>query len=120
MGTMISKQAELIAARVSAGLVGMDPFTILTIISQVLPIVIACWNRNDEPNAQLSAVNFKRYYKAHPEQARRRTAHRVRAKANEPMTREQSFAIADAIIAQALESDAETVTACCLEVQAQS
>lgn len=112
---MIKHQAELVAARVSAVMVGMDPITILTIVSQVLPLVLACWGRNDEPNAQLSSVNFKRYYKAHPEQARRRIARRVRAEADAPMTKEMSFTIADAIIAQALEAPAETATACCLE-----
>lgn len=120
MGTSISKQAELIAARVPSVLVGMDPVTILTIISQVLPLVIACWNKNDEPNAQLSAVNFKRYFKAHPELVRRRIARRVRAEADAPMSKEASFIIASAIIAQALESPTEIITACCLEAPAQS
>ena len=110
---IIQEHAKAIAGRVDANAVGLDPITILTIITQVLPLVISCWNRNDEPNPQLSAVNFQRYYNAHPEQALRRTARRVRAEADAPMTKEQSFAFAKAIIDQALNTDDATVTACC-------
>ena len=116
----LNQQAELAAARVDAVAVGMDPLTILTILTQVVPLLTSCWNRNDEPNPQLSSVNFRRYYKAHPEQARRRTARRIRAEADEPMSKAQSFALADALIAQALEETPETVAACCMEAATQS
>ena len=111
----LNQQAELAAARVDSAGVGMDPFTILTILTQVLPLLTSCWNRNDETNPQLSAVNLKRYHDRHPEALRRRTARRIRAEAEETMSKAQSFALADAVIAQALEETPETVAACCVE-----
>lgn len=112
----VNQQAEAVASRVDSAGFGMDPVLILTIITQVLPLVIACWNKNDEPNTSLSAASFRRYYKAKPEQCLRRTARRVRAEATEPMTKEQSFKLAQAIIDQANETPADTVAACCTEV----
>lgn len=112
----VNQQAEAVAGRVDPVQFGMGPLTILGIITQVLPLVIACWNRNDEPNPSLSAANFRRYYKSKPEQCLRRTARRVRADATQPMTKEQSFMLAQAIIDQALELDQDTVAACCTQV----
>lgn len=115
MSDNLKQQAELAAARVDAESVGLDSFTIITILSTVLPLLTQCWNRNDEPNATLSAANLRRYHDAHPEQLRKRTARRIRGEADEPMTKVQSLALADAVIAQALEADEDTVTACCRE-----
>jgi len=111
----LNEQAKLAAARVDSAGFGMDPLTIFTILTQVLPLLTSCWNRNDEPNPQLSAVNLKRYHDSHPEALRRRTARRIRAEAEKPMTKEQSFSLADAVIAQSLEETPETVAACCME-----
>ncbi len=111
----LNEQAQLAANRVDATAVGLDPFTILTIVTQVLPILTSCWNKNDEPNPELSARNLKRYNDAHPKQLLKRTARRIRAEATEPMTKEQSFALAEAVIAQALEAAPETVKVCCME-----
>jgi len=114
----ITQQAELAAARVDAEAVGFDPITIITILTQVLPLIVSCWNRNDEPNAEMSATNFVRYYQGHPEQALRRTARRIRAEADTPMSKEQSFALARAVIDQALEASPAEVKACCREANA--
>lgn len=111
----LNEQAQLAANRVDAAAVGLDPFTILTILTTVLPVIASCWNRNDEPNPELSARNFRRYHDAHPKQLLKRTARRIRAEATEPMTKEQSFALAEAVIAQALEAAPEAIKACCME-----
>lgn len=116
----LKQQAELAAARVDAESVGIDPFTIITILTQVLPLIVSCWNRNDEPNAEMSATNFVRYYEGHPEQALRRTARRIRAEADAPMSKEQSFALARAVIDQALEASPAEVKACCMEAKSAS
>lgn len=111
----LNEQAQLAADRVDAAGVGLDPFTIITILTTVLPILTSCWNKNDEPNPELSARNLRRYHDAHPKQLLKRTARRIRAEATEPMTKDQSFALAEAVIAQALEAAPETVKACCME-----
>ena len=108
-------QAKAAADRVDANAVGFDLITILTIITTVLPLLMSCFNKNDEPNPSLVAVSLKRYHDAHPEALLRRTARRVRAEADEPMTKEQSLLLADAVIAQALSVDADTATACAHE-----
>jgi len=120
MTLTLKDNARLIASRVDSESVLLDPITIFTIITQVLPLVVACWNKNDEPNAELSSVNFKRYHSAHPEQVRRRLARRIRGEADAPMTKSQSLEFADAIIAQVLESSVATVAACCREAQLES
>ena len=114
MSTTLDEQALLAAERVSDG-VGFDPLTILTIITQVLPLLTSCFNRNDEPNPTLAAASLKRYHDRAPAQCRKRTARRVRAEADEPMTKEQSYQLADAVIAQALSLNADQVAACCKE-----
>jgi len=108
-------QAAHAASRVNSEKVGFDPLTILTILTTVLPLLAKCWNKNDEPNAALSQVNLLRYHNAHPEQLLRRTARRIRAEADQPMTKEASFELARAVIDQALDVDAQTVSACCTE-----
>jgi len=106
MITNLEQQAQIICAKV-----GIPFLEILTILREVL----ACWTRNDEPNAPLALQSFKRYHAAHPEQCLRRTARRVRADADMPMTKEQSFKIGKAIIEQALSVDDATASACCQE-----
>lgn len=112
--TELERQAKLTADRVGPE-VGFDPLTILTLLTTLLPLLGQCFNRNDEPNPALAAASIKRYHDRAPEQLRRRTARRVRAEADQPMTKEQSFILADAIIAQALSLHEVTLAACCSE-----
>lgn len=113
----LKSQAEKIAARVDASAVGFDPITIITIITQVLPLIMQCFARNDEPNpAQVSAEVRAQNARA-PKQLRKRTARRIRGDADQPMTREESFALAEAVIAEACEAEPETVSALCASVE---
>lgn len=111
----IKQQSELAAARVDAAEVGFDPITIITIITQVLPILLSCWNRNDSPEPVESAEKIRAYNNAHPQQLRKRTARRIRAEANHPMEKYQSLLLADAVIAQAMAADQQTAALCCVE-----
>jgi hypothetical protein len=111
----LKKQAELAAARVDSIEVGIDPFTIITIITQVLPMLASCWNRNDSPDPQESSKKLRAYAEKHPQALLKRTARRVRAESDEKMTKIASFDIARAIIAQALDADESTMAICCAE-----
>ena len=113
--TSLEQQAKLAADRVDANAVGFDPLTILSLITTILPLLMNCFNRSDEPNPSMVKASFKRYHDAHPDLLRRRTARRIRGEADEPMTKEQSLLLADAVIAQALSVDADTATACAHE-----
>jgi len=111
----LNKQAEQAAQRVDVDAVGFSIFTITTILMQVLPMLAACWNRNDSPTAAESKATLQRYYDTQPEKLRKRTARRIRAETEQPMLKAASFALADAVIAQALSVSNETVAACCSE-----
>lgn len=111
----ISEQAQLAAARVDTASVSLPAVVILETLIEVLPRIAACWKRNDEPNPQLARMNLERYHKSQPEACRRRTARRIRAEAETPMSRHDSFMLADAVIQQALSADENTVAYCCVE-----
>lgn len=111
----IKSQSEKAAARVDANAVGFDPLTIIIILTQVLPILLSCWNRNDSPEPAESSVKIRAYHNAHPEKLRKRTARRIRAEAKQPMEKYQSLLLADAVIAQAIDTDQQTAALCCVE-----
>lgn len=114
---IIQKQAERVAARVDAQSVGFDPATIIMILSTVLPLILKCFQKNDEPNpAQVNAA-VKRQYESAPGVLRRRTARRIRGEAEQPMTKAQSFELADAVIAEACEAEPETMVALCAAIE---
>lgn len=111
----LNQQAALAADRVDAAAVGLDPFTILTIITQVLPILASCFNRNDSPDPAESKKKLQAYAERSPQALLKRTARRVRSESERNLSKIESFDIARAIIEQALEADDETVAACCAE-----
>ena len=113
--TSLELQAKAVADRLDPSVVGFDPITILSLITTILPLLMSCFNRNDEPNPSMVKASFKRYHDAHLELLRRRAARRIRGEADEPMTKEQSLLLADAVIAQALTVDSDTATACANE-----
>jgi len=115
MTTSLNRQAELAAARVDSAAVGFDPLTILTILTQVLPILASCWNRNDSPTPEESSERIRKYHETRPVQLRKRTARRIRSEATSPMEKWQSLQLADAVIAQAVEATPEVVATCCSE-----
>jgi len=115
MNPIYKEQAELAAARVDSTAAALDPITIVTIITQVLPVIASCWTRNDSPDPAMAAERFHSAYEDNPKKLRKRLARRIRAEAEEPMSKEQSFLLADAIIEQMLATDAEVITAGCNE-----
>lgn len=113
--THLEMQAKAVADRLDPAEVGFDPITILSLITTILPMLMACFNRNDEPNESMVKASFKRYHDSNPDALRRRTMRRVRSEADDPMTRDQAYLIADAVIAQALSVDADVAMACAHE-----
>ena len=113
--SLIEQQAERAAARVDANAVGFDPITIISILTQVLPILLSCWNRNDSPDPAESSAKIRAFHNAHPNALRKRTARRIRAEATQPMEKYQSLQLADAVIAQAISVDPQEASLCCAE-----
>lgn len=106
-----AQQAEAIAARVDSSKVGIDPATIITILTTVLPIIVSCFRRNDEPEPENVSAAVRRAHNRNPDALRRRTARRIRRSAEKPISEEDSLQLADATIAHALETPAASVAA---------
>lgn len=118
---LINEAATAAAQRVDAESVGLDPVTIITILTQVLPLVISCFQRNDEADPQSIQKALQRQSSTPAGRAslRRRTMRRVRAESDERLSKEQAFAIADAIIEEGLENNPQMVMAVCSVVSDQ-
>ena len=115
MATVYDKVAAETADRIDPTAMALDPVTIIAIITQVLPIIASCFTRNDSPDPAMAAIRFHAAHESHPNRLRKRLARRVRAEADEPMSKEQSFLMADAIIAQMLETPDDVIAAGCNE-----
>jgi hypothetical protein len=113
--TETEKQAVRVAARVPAT-VGFDPMTVIAIITQVLPMILSCFNRNDETDPAKIAAAVKRQNESAPAVLRRRTARRIRGEATEKMSKEQSFTLAEAVIEEAIAANESDVVSMCHEV----
>lgn len=112
---LIREAATAAAQRVDDS-VGLDPVTIITILTQVLPLVISCFKRNDEPQAEDIQNAVKQQMATNPERLRRRTMRRIKSESDEPMTRSQAFALADAVIEEALNQNPQMVASVCAVV----
>lgn len=118
---LIKEAATNAAQRVDAESVGIDPITIITILTTVLPELIACFRRNDENNPQeihdtvKAQCSTERGRKA----LHKRTTVRIRRKARhdgEPVSRKAAEEMANAVIDEALNQNACAVKAVCAVV----
>ncbi len=118
MNSIYEEQAKLAAARVDQTQMMMDPATIVAIITQVLPIIASCFGRNQSADPVEAAERFREYYKKDPKGMRKKLARRIRAEADQPMSKEESFALADGIIWQMLSVEDEVIVSGCMEAPA--
>lgn len=117
MSDLIAKQAQLAAARVDDRVTAeMGGITVITeIFTQVFNFLIACKNR-ETPNPAEVQASVAEENEQNPKKLLRRTARRIRANADDPMTKAESFELARASIEQALAMDGETAHAMCAAV----
>ena len=116
MSNALAQQAELAAHRVSPAVTAeMGIVAITAILTQVFSFLVACKNR-ETPDPAAVQASVGEEHDRDPVALRRRTARRIRANAEAPMTRQQSFALAKASIEQALSMDGMTAHACCMAV----
>ena len=113
--TETEKQAVRVAARVPEA-AGLDPVTVITILTTVLPMILKCFNKNDETDPAKINAAVKRQNDSAPAVLRRRTARRIRGEADHPMSKEQSFTLAEAVIAEVCEANESDVVSMCHEV----
>lgn len=98
----MKRQAEFAAARVTG--VGLDPALVITIITTVLPLLVDCFRREEEPDPVRVKAALKKAHEKNPDKLRRRVRSQVHRRSPEDLDKGQEFAIADAIIAQGLDS----------------
>ncbi len=112
----MKRQCEAAAARVVG--VGLDPALITTIITTVLPLLINCFQRENEPDPVRVQAEFRKAYDSNPERLRKRVRAQVRRQSPEPLEKGQEYAIADAIITQGLDGTTREVLAVVMEASA--
>lgn len=113
MSGEMRRQAEAAAARVQG--VGLDPALVITIITTVLPLLINCFQREDEPDPVRVQAALRKAYERNPDKLRRRVRAQVHRRSHEPIDKGQEFAIADAIIAQGLDTTPRAVALSVIE-----
>lgn len=101
---VIEQRAARVAARVPAN-VGFDPVTIITILTTVIPLISQCFGRNDESDPARTSEAVRKQNESAPHRLRTRTARRIRGEAEQPMSKQQAYALAEAVIEDALADD---------------
>lgn len=112
MSQYLGNFASRAADRVDAAKYGIDPVTIVTILTQVLPLLMSCWKRNDVQGDPAPRLALQEAYADHPDSLIRRTARRIRGEAEAPMSKAMSFDLAKAVIEQSLADPVDTFHSC--------
>lgn len=115
----LQDRAKAAAARVDVGAlsddlqqkVGIDPFTIISLITTILPLLAQCFNRDQPAPPEQTAAKIRDWNERNPQSLLRKTARRIRGEADDPMTKADSFELARAVIAEACEADDADVAA---------
>jgi len=121
---ILDEQVELASTRVDAVKVGLDPITIITILTAVLPQILSCFMDNDDVSASTTQARVKKLYEANPKRMLRRTKLAVekehkRTQRSKPksertkLTDEQAEALALAIIEQTIAEDSDIIVSAC-------
>jgi hypothetical protein len=106
----IRSLAKEVGDRIPPASFGMDPVTVVTVIYYVIRIGILCWKETDANGKADAHDVFWEFAASRPRSCRIRTARTVRQaerRAGRRITVEQSYAIADAVIARARASSRE-------------
>lgn len=100
----VRHQAEVIAARVPEA-VGLDPLLIITILTQVLPLIMNCGMNATSPKPEDIRDYVTERVNRGPksrERLQKAIARRIRGEADTHVTKEQSLLMADAVIEEAM------------------
>lgn len=109
----LQANAERIAGKVDANLVGLDPITIVTILTTVLPLLISCFKKQDEPEPAEVAEAVRDANARNPRKLLRRTTRSVKHESDVRLTTQQAEEIAQAIIDDACSQPDSVVAEAC-------
>lgn len=107
---MFENTAKQAASRVDSDGLGLDPLTVITLITTLMPLLASCFSKNDSPDPKQASDKFRKAWSDHPRTLRNRIRHQVKKKAKEDgtkLSKEQIDAVTDGIIEEALETSAE-------------
>jgi hypothetical protein len=94
----------------------LDPVTIITLVTSILPGILKCWQHRDEVPAAAASDRIRRMHKRNPERLRTKLARAVNFGAQQQghrLTVDQCEAIADGMIAEAIGTTDEVVYGLC-------
>ena len=94
----------------------LDPITVITLVSTVLPGILKCWQDRDEVPPAAAADRIRRMHKRNPERLRTKLTRAVNfgaQKQKRHLTIDQCQDLADAMIAEAVAVDDEVVYGLC-------
>lgn len=121
---LIKNAATAAAERVDAESVGLDPITVITILTEVLPALIACFRRNDESDPQEVHETVKaqcstpRGRKALKNRMTTRIRRQQRAQGKH-LNKDAAEELAEAIIEESLAQQSEVVSSLCSAISEQ-
>jgi len=117
--TTFRELAEKTAASVDPAILSFDPISLIAFFIKVLPILTSCWTSvvNDTASPddidKTALARLRGANKRNREGLVKKTARRIRAEADEPMTKQDSFILAKAAIDQALTIDESSASKLC-------
>jgi len=94
----------------------LDPVTIITLVSTILPGILKCWQDRDEVPPAAAQDRIRRMHKRNPERLRTKLTRAVNYGAQQQghrLTVDQCEAIADGMIAEAIGTTDEVVYGLC-------
>jgi len=94
----------------------LDPVTIITLVTSILPSILKCWQDRDEVPPAAASDRIRRMHKRNPERLRTKLTRAVNYGAQQQghrLTVDQCEAIADGMIAEAIDSDEEVIYGLC-------
>lgn len=111
---LVHEAAQGAAQRVDAEAVGLDPAMITLILTQILPLIISCFRR-EEPSPQEIQRAVRRKTRTPRLRARflRNLSHSIQEKSDTELTDEQADAMAEAVLEETLNQNPQMVSAVC-------
>lgn len=109
----VDAHAERIASKVDSNIVGLDPATIIAILTTVLPLIISCFKKQDEPDPAEVAEAVRDANARNPRKLLRRTARSVKHESKTRLTQDQAEELAQAIIDDCCQQSDDVVAEAC-------
>ena len=107
--------AERVTAEQGEGF-SLDPVTIAAIITTVLPGILKCFQKDHEVPTVAAHDRIKRMYSKNPDRTKVKLSRAIKfgaAKEGRQLTVDETAALADGILAEALATDEEVVYGLC-------